>query len=240
MIERTASGPLLVVYDPDGAERRRIELSGDRVTVGRLSDANDIALEPDPDRLVTRKEHCILRRAGSRWLLVDPGSANGTFIRRDGELSRISSETEIDDGDVVCIVGRWERRKARYWELVYADRTRTREVDVGVGSPGLVYEQGTARLLLRHEGDRHEISLRPQAHKLVLHIARRNAEGRGEPILCSHDELMEAVWGDEQFHTRNDLTRLVWEVRQKLEPYNAYDLVETVRGLGYRVAVTLG
>jgi len=237
--ELSAAGPLLVVHDPDGAERDRVELSGERLVIGRLADVNDISLEPDPDQLVTRKAHCIIRRVGSRWLLADPGSANGTFIRRAGEMSRVSMVVELDDGDTVCIIGRWERRKPKYWELVYADRSRTRAVQVGIGS-GLVYEQGPHRLVLHLEGRRHEISIRPQGHKLVAYVARRNAESTGGPVLCSHDELMEAVWGDERFHTRNDLIRLVWELRQKLKPFRVDDLVEAEARRGYRIAVTLG
>jgi DNA-binding winged helix-turn-helix (wHTH) protein len=139
----------------------------------------------------------------------------------------------------VCIVGRWERKRPRYWELAYSDTTRTRAIDLSPTTPQLVYVESTRRLVLRSGGEQHELALRPQGHKLVLHIARRNADVKGDPVLCSHDELMEAVWGDEPFHTRNDLARLFWELRKKLEPCGAGDLVEAARGLGYRVAVTL-
>ncbi|HET7129484.1 MAG TPA: winged helix-turn-helix domain-containing protein, partial [Gaiellaceae bacterium] len=181
----------------------------------------------------------VFARVGSRWFLADRGSANGTFIRRSGQLVRVASETELDHGDVVCIVGRWERKRPRYWELAYSDTTRTRAVDITPGQPELAYIEATRRLVLRAGDARYEIALRPQAHRLVLHIARRNAGTQGEPVLCSHDELMEAVWGSEPFHTRNDLARLFWELRRKLEPHGADELVEAARGLGYRVAITL-
>ena len=51
------SGAEVVVSDPDGTVVTSVELSGTRVTVGRLPDVNDIALQPDPELLVTRAGH---------------------------------------------------------------------------------------------------------------------------------------------------------------------------------------
>ena len=48
----------IVVSGPGIAEQATVALSGERITVGRLPDLNDIALEPDPEHLVTRAEHC--------------------------------------------------------------------------------------------------------------------------------------------------------------------------------------
>jgi hypothetical protein len=231
--------PVVTVYDPQGAERARIELSGEQLSVGRLPEVNDVALEPDPDQLVTRKQHCILLREGSRWYVADQRSANGTFVRREGELVRISEETQLNDGDVVCIAGRIERRRPRYWELVYTDKTRTQVLDLPGVRSRLMYERNTGRLMLVQQDDRVEISLRPQARKLVLHMATRNSQAGDEAVLCLHDELMEAVWGGEPFHTRNDLARLFWELRRELEPRGGEDFVEAVRGVGYRLWVTV-
>lgn len=36
-------------------------------------EVNDISLEPDPEHLVTRAEHCAFERAGSTWSIVDGG-----------------------------------------------------------------------------------------------------------------------------------------------------------------------
>jgi DNA-binding response OmpR family regulator len=32
-----------------------------------------------------------------------------------------------------------------------------------------------------------------------------------------------------------ELAKIVWELRKKLEPYDAQDLIENERGLGYRL-----
>ena len=72
----------VVVSGPGGAEPAPVDLSGDRVTVGRMPELNDIALEPDPEHLVTRAEHCVFERTGDTWSVVDGGGVNGTFVRR--------------------------------------------------------------------------------------------------------------------------------------------------------------
>ena len=82
---------------------------------------------------------------------------------------------------------------------------------------------------------RHEIHVRPQVHRLVRFMAERNAASAGAPALCSNDELMNAVWGDEPMHTHTELARLVWELRRELEPLGATDVVVNERRRGYRL-----
>ncbi len=54
-------------------------------------------------------------------------------------------------------------------------------------------------------------------------------------MLCSNDELMNAVWGDEPMHTHTELARLVWELRRELEPLGATEVVVNERRRGYRL-----
>jgi hypothetical protein len=223
----------VIVSAPDG-DVQRLDLSGDRVTVGRLPELNDIALEPDPEHLVTRAEHCAFERSGSTWSIVDGGSVNGTYVRRAGELKRVEGRLPLRDGDVVCILGSMNHQDgARYFELAYettADSQATR------AAPGpepadecLSYDADEARLTLLMRGERHELPIRAQAHKLVAYMAERS------PALCTHAELMDAVWGDEPMHSREELAKIVWELRKQLEPYDAGHLIENERGLGYRL-----
>jgi DNA-binding winged helix-turn-helix (wHTH) protein len=102
------------------------------------------------------------------------------------------------------------------------------------GSPCLSYDVGQARLVLVQNGERHEISIRAQAHRLVRYMVERNEAGGG-PALCTHEELMEAVWADEPMHTREELAKLVWEIRKRLEPFGAAQLIENERRRGYRL-----
>jgi hypothetical protein len=227
------SAPTVVVSSP-GVEPTAIELSGDRVTVGRLPDLNDIGLEPDPEHLVTRAEHCAFERAGSTWSIVDGGSVNGTFVRRAGELKRVAGRLPLRSGDVVCILSSMDHQDgARYFELEYettADSQATRAAEgPEAAEECLSYDANEARLVLVRRGERHELHIRAQAHKLVAYMAERS------PALCTHAELMEAVWGDEPMHSREELAKIVWELRKELEPYDAGHLIENERGLGYRL-----
>src|SRR5512132_3453217 len=126
------SAATVVVSSPEGRQPAAFELSGDRVTVGRLPELNDIALEPDPEHLVTRAEHCAFERAGSTWSIVDGGSVNGTFVRRAGELKRVDGRLPLRSGDGGCILGSMNHQDgARYFQLDYetaADSQATRAV----------------------------------------------------------------------------------------------------------------
>jgi len=79
----------VVVLAPDRSELARIGLSGSHVSVGRLPEANDIALQPDPELLVTRAAHCTLEREGSRWFVLDGGSVNGTLAESEGSQREV-------------------------------------------------------------------------------------------------------------------------------------------------------
>jgi DNA-binding winged helix-turn-helix (wHTH) protein len=99
----------------------------------------------------------------------------------------------------------------------------------------LRYDFDEARLLLVQGAEKHEIQVRAQAHRLIRHMVERNAASGGAPALCTHEELMHAVWADEPMHTREELAKLVWELRKKLEPFGAGGLIENERGRGYRM-----
>jgi FHA domain len=222
------SGASVVVSGPEG-EQATVTLAGERVTVGRLPEINDIALEPDPELLVTREAHCTFECEGAHWFVVDGGSVNGTFLRRRGELQRVSERTALHDGDVICVLAAVDEQ--RFFELAFqavGDSQATRPALRTMGDC-LSYDPDEARLVLVSGAQRHEIPIRAQAHKLVRYMAGRS------PALCTHDELMEAVWGDEPMHSREELAKLIWELRKKLEPFGAENLVENERRLGYRL-----
>jgi DNA-binding response OmpR family regulator len=236
---------VLVVRGPDGSTIADVPLTAARITVGRLPEANNVALQPDPQLLVSRAAHCTFERDGSRWVVVDGGSVNGTFLRRDRELQRIQDRAALHDGDVVCVLASAGQSGERhYFELAFhasADSQATRAVPLVLQSEDcLSYDADEARLVLFHGGERHELEIRAQAHKLVRYMAERNSSGGGAPALCTHDELMHAVWGDEPMHSREELAKLVWELRKKLEPFGAEYLIENVRRLGYRMRTCPG
>jgi len=223
----------VVVSGPAGADRATFTLSGERVTVGRLAEVNDISLEPDPEHLVTRAEHCMFERTGDAWSIVDGGGVNGTFVRRGGQMREVSGRMPLRSGDVVCVLASIPHQEVpRYFELAFetsADSQATRAAQAHDVEDCLSYDPDEARLVLVHEGEQHELHIRAQAHKLVRYMAER------APSLCTHEELMHAVWGDEPMHSREELAKLVWELRKELEPFDAGYLIENERRLGYRL-----
>lgn len=234
------SSPAELVVSGPAVSPRRVLLTGARVTIGRLEGSNDIALQPDPQQLVTRTGHLALERQGAEWFLVDGGSVNGTFLRRDGDLQRVTGRTPLHDGDVACVLADVTDAGGRsFFELSFhapgADSQATRAAPPQHEAACLDYDAAGGRLVLVQDGTRHEVAIRAQAHRLVRHMAERNAAADAPPALCTHDELMEAVWGAEPLHTREELAKLVWELRRKLEPFGAEHIVENVRGLGYRM-----
>ena len=151
-----------------------------------------------------------------------------------GGLSSAEAKTFrfANDGDVICVLVSIAGEERRYFELAFhaaADSQATRAVPETPATECLSYDPDEARLVLVQGGERHELQIRAQAHKLVSYMAERS------PALCTHDELMHAVWEGEPMHSREELAKLVWELRKKLEPFGAEHLIENERRLGYRL-----
>jgi hypothetical protein len=100
--------PFLHVQGPDG-QQFSIELAKDNVTIGRYEQFNDVALQPDPQQLITRKVHCVERDAHG-WWVVDNGGPNRKKSPRP--KSKVCAECgkdvgrEIDkqeQGEYLCI-----------------------------------------------------------------------------------------------------------------------------------------
>lgn len=66
----------LTITNSDTARSYEFELTRDETRIGRAIDQNDIVLE---DAQVSR-QHALIVRTGQNLTLIDPGSANGTFI----------------------------------------------------------------------------------------------------------------------------------------------------------------
>jgi hypothetical protein len=83
------SGGVLVVLDDKGRDKERISITRTPIVIGRMSSSDIVLADPNVSR-----RHAELRHEGSRWMLVDLGSTNGTLV--NGKLAR---EHEINDGD---------------------------------------------------------------------------------------------------------------------------------------------
>ena len=229
--------PFLEVHGPSG-QHFRVDLTNDRITSGRLDLFNDVALEPDPQHLITRKAHCMLERDAAGWWVIDNGSLNRTFRRRGSEIEMVQGRAGLEHGDSVLILGKLtESGHPCYWELTFCDPMGTRPITPLPVAAYLEYDWIGAKLFRVSGSKRQEIQdLRPQEHKLIRYMDQRSRANGNVPVMCTSEELLAAVWGEESPHTETELAHLVWELRQKLEPNpKEPHFLETVRGLGYRL-----
>jgi DNA-binding response OmpR family regulator len=91
-------------------------------------------------------------------------------------------------------------------------------------------EVDRARRQVRWSGSALELSPREYAVLDVL-VCRAGA-------VVTKDELLRAVWGDEQAATRNAVEVYVGYLRRKLDAVGASDILRTVRGHGYLVSTS--
>ena len=73
------------------------------------------------------------------------------------------------------------------------------------------------------------VELSPREYALLTELCRRAG------TVVSKDELLTAVWGDEQAATRNAVEVYVGYLRRKLDAVGAGHVLRTVRGHGYLV-----
>jgi hypothetical protein len=72
----------------------RIELDGDRHTIGRLSDCTVVVSDTNVSR-----HHARISRSGSGFVIADLNSTNGTFV--NGE--RLLADHRLSDGDIITV-----------------------------------------------------------------------------------------------------------------------------------------
>jgi len=229
--------PVLDVHGPNG-ESFSVKVVKDRVTIGRLSQYNDVSLEPDPQQFVTRKVHCAVERDGGSWWIVDNASVNRTFLRRTSGVQIVEGRAPLADGDVIRVLaGVSDSGEPAYWELTFSDPLGTRPAEPVREAAYLEYDWIPARLYRVVSGARQEIEkLRPQEHKLVRYMDQQNRANGNVPVMCGYEELMTAIWGEVAGHTETEVNHVIWELRQKIEPKpNQPQFLQTVKGLGYRL-----
>jgi pSer/pThr/pTyr-binding forkhead associated (FHA) protein len=83
----------LVIRGGGGRAGETYALQAERTTIGRHP-AADIFL----DDVTVSRNHAVLQREGERFVLVDEGSLNGTFVNR-----RRAEKTVLADGDEIQI-----------------------------------------------------------------------------------------------------------------------------------------
>jgi Transcriptional regulatory protein, C terminal len=233
--------PFLLITGPD-EEQFRAELHTDRVTIGRSDLFNDIALEPDPQQLITHKVHCVLEREPDGWWVAHNGGVNPTYVRRGSGVEIVEGRARLHKGDSIRLLGKLtETEELRYWELTLHDPQGTQPARQAPRIAYLEYDWIAARLFRVDGLARQEIrDLPPQEHKLIRYMAGRNQANGEVAVCCTFEELIGAVWGEESNRTEIDLASLIYHLRKRLEPDpRTPRLIETVRGLGYRLVTRL-
>lgn len=217
----------------------KFTIESDRIIIGRLPDANDISLEPDPQKLVTRYMHCsIEQRKGIYWL-IDNASKNGTFLKHEQQIQRVQGEARLLNQDIILILAEIDEKDGpQYWEIKFIDPQATEHAGLYQGKNCLEYDWIQTKLFIWYGSEKREISgLTPQEHKLIRFMDQRNKNNGNVSVMCSFDELIDAVW-DENKDTRsqNDVNHLVWSLRKKVEQDPQHPkYLQSIRGMGYRL-----
>ena len=235
--------PFLEVKRPDGSEDI-INLKNiiqqhqykKNVKIGRSKD-NDIIL-PDPHKKVSRK-HCVLEQNIGHWWIVDEGSANGTFVQRSGNEDfldvRSHEKLALVDGDEILILGQLiEPDNYIFWHLKFRDPNQTQSVKSFQYVESLEYSLAEAKLFRKTSRNREEIKLTPQERRLIHYMVQRNHQNAGESVMCSYQELLQAIWLEKFGHTNAEVNRLIWSIRNKIEVDSGEPkFMQTVKGSGY-------
>jgi adenylate cyclase len=82
--------PKVVVTDSETGKSFDFNLTAEEVKIGRAAARNHIVLD---DRQVSR-EHAVLRRLGSSYMIVDLNSANGTYFGNQRIKERVLSDSD--------------------------------------------------------------------------------------------------------------------------------------------------
>jgi pSer/pThr/pTyr-binding forkhead associated (FHA) protein len=231
----------LDVQDPDG-NKYTIKLEQDSFTVGR-SNGNDIVL-PNPEKTISR-HHCVLECEAKCWWVVDESSANGTFVQLSHSDTRIDvrqhGRYQINNGDTILILGKFvEENKPVYWDLTFRDSDKTEGKSPFQPSAYLEYSLSQQKLFLVNGGERKDIHLRRKERSLIHYMAERNQANNNQPMVCEYQELITAIWSDSFGHTNNDVTNLIWFIRQKIESDSGEPkFLKTEKGRGYSLTVKL-
>ncbi len=232
----------LEVKPPDG-EKYDFSLAGKyRFTVGR-SNGNDIVL-PNPEKTISR-QHCVLECEANCWWVVDECSANGTFVQQCNSDTRIdvrqNGRLQLKNEDVILILGKFlQPEEPVFWKLTFLDIEQTKPVPKYQPHPYLEYSLSLQKLCRVNGRDRQKINLTPRERKLIHYMAELNQANNNQPTVCNYQYLIARIWDDEIGHTNNDVTRLIWSLRRKIELDSGEpEFLRTEQGQGYSLKVKL-
>lgn len=203
----------------DGPEER-IQLRYAVTTLGRSDSCAVVVPLPSVSRL-----HARIELQHDRYVLVDAGSANGTFVNG----RRIERDHQLNTGDEIWLGD----RTAALW---FSDPEDTLVGLQSVGSAPLLIDED-AHILKVYGAP---IRLSPLEYGLLLHLAR--AAG----AVCSRDSCFQAVWGQpyDQATCEDALNACVTKLRRNLRAAaesagQPSPPITTVQRIGFRLDATV-
>ena len=170
-------------------------------------------------RPIVSRNHARITREGSRYLLSDLGSTNGTFV--NGQ--RISAQYPylIGHDDIIGF-------GHRVGIVRFIDNDRTQ----AVLDEGLHWNPKEQRFYLKGQ----PLDLPPSQEKLLAILYERH------DTLVSQKSCIEAVWGNGLEEDYQRLMQLVSDMRKSIAKIDApmAAKIENIRGKGYKLILTLG
>ena len=207
------------------------------ISIGRQSN-NHIVL-PDPQKKISR-HHCSIQYRRNRWWIVDESSANGTFLQREIDQPEIDVRSEdevaLRSGDYILILGELSLLKQPiFWRLEFIDPGETSQVYSLQAIHSIEYSLSQQTLFRNMSRRRDAISMGEQERSLIDYMSRKNHDNNNQISLCEYDELIQAIWKDDNFgRDRRNINHLVWRIRDKIELDSGEpQFLKTVKGRGY-------
>ena len=205
--------PILIAHEGE-LEGERWVLDREQITIGRADDC-DIVL---PRRQVSRY-HARIERVNGGYVIRDLGSKNGTYV--NGE--RVSGEPHrLADGDEIQV--------ALYVKLGFVGADATVPLELTGPYRGLRIDKPARRVFIG--GQELSPPLSPAQYRMLEVLYDHEGE------LVSRDEIVEAVWSDEEALgvTEQAIDALVHRLRDRIAAIDPdHEYIVTVRGYGFRL-----
>lgn len=179
------------------------------VTIGRTPES-DIVLEA---REVSRR-HARIERQGLRFVLVDEGSKNRTYVNG----AAISEPYTLSDGDEISIAMRFK--------LLFIDAESTAPLPPSpTHRPGLVIDLATKRVFVN--GLELNPPLSAPQYALLTYLYERTG------VVCAREDVVRTVWSDAAVGVSEQaVDALVRRLRDRLKEVDNHEYIVTVRGHG--------
>lgn len=218
-----------------------------KLTVGRDDDRDIVLADKNVSRL-----HCVLEKGeGDYWWVSDNTSTNGTFLQRGDNQIDIKQQgsQRLYHGDWILIPTKSIEGQPTRWELAFLEVGEVTEkvantpilqsTPSSLPSDRLEYSVSQQILFRIQSGKGERIPLTPNERKMIRYMAQQNQGSEGRAVICDYESLFMGIWGNSD-RDKTEVSRLAFELRKKfeLDPQNPIFL-ETVRGEGYRLNVTL-